>query len=412
MRFKNSIISGVIATGFFVVPAQAVVQSDVHIQSDSDYVRLDTDRRLYQEIKGFFDAGYPASSVMLHGVSLGLTIDDLVYLAVSTNPDRGQEFYNTAISLLPSLPAWACNLAKTNENRYQLNYALADLGSKPTVAAVAQRFFDGDQRLTPFPDWQNGAAHFQGSTAEVSKLKGQDYWYFPPQNKLAPTERPVFVSLYRDTKKIVVDDRYGQLEAAQAAGKATVPVVILFNETYQREVSRFGEQPKTGEIMDAFFARGEELTPVPDWQRGDYQIMATTDDLLKLFEVPKKQDVDPGRWQEITQSIQKDGFKTPMLVTLQAEGNNRFLNDPARLAVAKDMGIKNIPVDFFYHRLNRLACGQLATNCADQVCNSAIAGGADPGICAPAAAAGLSKAPASIPPTGGHGGNTREVSPN
>ncbi len=412
MSLKQIIYGGALVAGFAVVPARAVIQSDVHIQSDSDYVRLDTDRRLYQEIKGFFDTGYPASSVMLHGVSLGLTIDDLVYLAVSSNPDRAQEFYNTAMSLLPSLPAWACNLAKTNENRYRLNYALTDLGSKPTIAAVSQRFFDGDQRLTPFPDWQNGAAHFQAATSEVTKLKGPDFWYIPPQNTLASTARPVFISMYRDTKKVVVDDRYGQLKAAQAAGKATVPVVIIYNETYQREVSRFGDKPKTGEIMDAFFTNGEELTPVPDWQQGDYQVMAQTDELVKLFEVPKKQDVDPARWDEISKSITKDGFKTPMLVTLQAEGNNRFLNDPARLAVANDMGIKNIPVDFFYHRLNRLACGQLATDCADQVCNSAIAGGADPGICAPAAAAGLSRAPASVPPTGGHGGNTREVSPN
>jgi len=412
MWLKKAISCGVMVAGFAIFPARAVVQSDVHIQSDSDFVRLDTDRRLYQEIKGFFDNGYPASSVMLHGVSLGATIDDLVYLAVSSNPDRAQEYYNTAMSLLPSLPAWACNLSKTNENRYRLDYTLADLGTKPTIAAVAQRFFDGDQRITPFPDWQNGASHFSAAASEVATLKGQDYWYFPPQKKLASTQRPIFVSLYRDNKKIVVDDRYGQLEAAQAAGKVTVPVVILFNEDFQREVSRFGEKPKTGEIMDAFFSRGEELTPVPDWQQGDYQIMASTDALVKLFEVPKKQDVEPARWQEMSQALQKDGFKSPMLITLQAEGNNRFLNDPARLAVAKDMGIKNIPVDFFYHRLNRLACGQSATNCADQVCNSAIAGGADPGICAPAAAAGLSRAPASVPPTGGHGGNTRQVSPN
>ncbi|HED12504.1 MAG TPA: hypothetical protein ENI62_02415 [Gammaproteobacteria bacterium] len=412
MWLKKVFIGGVLVTGFAVTPAHAVVQSDIHIQSDSDFVRLDGDRRLYQEVKGFFDKGYPASSVMLHGVSLGLTIDDLVYLAVTSNPDRAQEFYNTAMSLLPSLPAWACNLAKTNENRYQLNYSLADLGPKPTIAAVAQRFFDGDQRLIPFPDWQNGAAHFQAPTAEVAKLKGPDYWYFPPQKRIASKQRPVFVSLYLDTKKIVVDDRYGQLEASKAAGKATVPVVVLFNEAYQREVSRFGKKPKAGKIMDAFFASGEELTPVPDWEQGDYQIMANTDELLKLFDVPKKQDVDPARWQEITQSVQKNGFKKPMLITLQAEGNNRFLNDPARLAVANDLGIKNVPVDFFYSRLNRLACGQLATSCADQVCNSAIAGGADPGICVPAAAAGLSKAPASVPPTGGHGGNTREVSPN
>jgi len=412
MWLEKAIFGSVMLAGFAVTPVQAVIQSDVHIQSDSDYVRLDTDRRLYQEIKGFFDTGYPASSVMLHGVSLGLTIDDLVYLAVTSNPDRAQEFYDTAISLLPSLPAWACNLAKTNESRYRLNYALADLGSKPTIAAVAQRFFDGDQRLAPFPDWQNGAAHFSATTSEVSKLKGKDYWYLPPQNKLASTDRPVFVSLYRDTNKIVIDDRYGQLEAAQTAGKTTVPVVIIFNETFQREVSRFGEKPTTGEIIDAFFARGEELTPVPDWQRGDYQIIVPTSDLMKLFEMPTKQDIDPARWQEITQSIQKDGFKIPMLITLQAEGNNRFLNDPARLAVANDMGIKNIPLDFFYHRLNRLACGQLATDCTDQVCNSAIAGGADPGICTPAAAAGLTRAPASAPITGGHGGNTREVSPN
>ena len=203
--------------------AGAEIRQDRHIQSNSDAVQPDIDTRTLTAIKGFFAEGYAPASIMLHGISLGMAIDDLVYLAVKAQPQRAQEFHDTAISLLPFLPGWVCRQS-TGAGQYVQGYEVADLGANATIAEVARRYFEENRRLIPFPSWAGGDGHMDASAQELASLISDQWWYkqgrTAPRSSLSAPNRPIFVSLYKDNKEIIVD---ADLELVHS-GPAVFPV--------------------------------------------------------------------------------------------------------------------------------------------------------------------------------------------
>jgi hypothetical protein len=390
--------------GLGAAVANAEIVSDVHIQTDADAVRLDIDSRTYKEIEGFFQGGYPTASVLLHAVSQGMAIDDAVYLATKANVENAAEIYATAAGLLPSLPGWVCHSSATGDSRYHREYPLDDLGPQPTVQAVADRYFNQNQRIAPFPDWQAGGAHMKASVAELAGLLKPEYWYESAPDTTASAKRPVFVSLYKESKDIIVDDNLHQVEKAQQQGVAQLPVVFIYNETKYNPISKYGDNVTLNDVANRYFSGGEQLTAVPQWSDGDHHLNVKMGEFESLFTLPKKEDVDPARWAELENDLKQNGFtKSPVLVTLLSN-NRMWLADPARVAVAKELGIKSAPTVAFFHGIDRQACGLSATTCLDRICEAAVAAGADPSVCSEAPAAGGGAAPLSSPPTPPGGG--------
>ncbi len=365
----------------------AEVGNDVHIQSSNDAIRLEIDRRTFNEIQTFLKLGYPPVSVMLHGVTLGVTINDMVFLAVKSDVRRAQEFYDTAVALLPSLPGWAIQDESEGADRYIVVYEAGELGSRPTVAEVARRFFEENKRLGPLPEWFTGGFHVRVSIDELANLAKDAWWYqsgnLQPESLSHASNRPIFVSLYQDNNEIILDSGMQRIQDAQRRGLQDLPVVFIFNDRRYRPISRYGEDVSVKEIVDDFFNVGRRLTPVPEWKVGDHHMLASVEELSRIVEALDRDDVDPERWAAITEEIRSAGFDRPLLLSLFNSGDGRvWANEADRLAAAIEMGLDEIPVVFFYHDIGRLPCGDPIRSTA-LICSAAIAAGGDPAICEP-----------------------------
>lgn len=407
---RRTILGIMISIASIPCALQAELGTDIHIQSDSDSIRLDIDRRTFNEIQSFLEQGYPTVSVMLHGITMGLSINDVVYLAVKSNPQRAKEIYDTAVSLLPSLPGWAIQ-DEDSSDRYYTNYAVSELGSQSTVTEVARRFFEQNMRLSPFPEWYEGAYHISVTTGEFERLRTDSWWYqegnLQPDSPRSALNRPVFVSLYRDRNEIVIDTTTDRIRNARRQGVGELPVVFVYNDLRTRPISRYSADVKVKEIVDDFFNRGLKLTPVPEWRQvGDYHMIASVAELMELLDIVDKKDVDPARWSAITEDIQNNGFNAPLLISLFNSGEGRiWANEPERLAAAAELGIDQIPVVFLYHDIRRPPCGQPIRSTA-LLCAAAIAAGADPSICQP------TRGTSRYVPPGGGGGSASPVLPS
>ena len=155
LRYANSkVVAWVFAVLIFtgqVLTVSAEFSADEHLSRD-DHVGLDIDPSTFNEFKRLYEAGYPPASIMLHAVSLGMAIDDILYLAVKADSGRSQELFSTATALLPSLPGWACRTANVMD-RYSDYLSPEHFGTQSTVSAVAREWFENGRQLAPFPDW-------------------------------------------------------------------------------------------------------------------------------------------------------------------------------------------------------------------------------------------------------------------
>jgi len=115
--------------------------------------------------------------------------------------------------------------------------------------------------------------------------------------------------------------------------------------------------PKTAtikQIADRYFKTGDKLRDV-DWVgKGEYHIMASIRELDKYKEhnwSRFKSRRGDAKWEELVQSIKKEGIKTPVQVFLyEDEKRIRLGEGNHRLGVAKELGIKKIPVVFFFYK--------------------------------------------------------------
>jgi len=201
MKIVQVVASVVLAMGI-TTASMAALQDDHYIQhSDDQFSRMEIDTHTYNEIKRFIQQGMPPASVILHGVGLGIPIDDVVQMCTLADGSRAQLFYDTAISLLPSLPGWACRSSRSSAGRHGRNFGAESLGPAPSVQEVASRYFDSDARITPFPNWQSGERHINASTQELVSMldscgcgrTANDAGCIRLQRRISASDQPIWI---------------------------------------------------------------------------------------------------------------------------------------------------------------------------------------------------------------------------
>lgn len=384
LRIRIQIISLIAVLVAFPNASRAELGEDTHIQETGE-VRIEIDRQVFEEFARLFRLGYPPATVMMHAISTGMSINDIVYIAVKSDVSRAQEFYDTAESLLPALPGWVCQ-AGVDRERYTRAVDPAELGENPSIRRIADFYFTDNRRLVPFPDWEEGRVHTRASVAELADLISDEEWYVPGDDDGTPRtapNRPIFISLYRHDQQIVVDSGTERIRQAQQQGVEWLPVVLVYNDSQQRPISEFGPDVTLRELADEFFGDGIEVTAVPEWKVKDHHKTATIDELREVVDVPLREDVLAERWDAVEQEIRANGMELPrpLLLTLVRSGRGRaWVNDPTTVAVAENLGIQSLPVVLFYHQIDRRPCGEPST-CEDLLCEAATAAGAPDGTC-------------------------------
>ena len=186
---------------------------------------------------------------------------------------------------------------------------------------------------------------------------------------------PVFVSLYRDSREIVVGG-VDALRTAQQSGRSSVPVVVVYNHSFQRPLSRYGTDASVTEIANEFFDKRIEITAVPAWETGDFHMQASVAELMALVNTEVNRGVRPDK-STIEQKISENGgvVTAPLLVTLLRTGTGKvWIDSPATLEVANSMGVSEVPVTLFYQDIDRQPCGAPSA-CEAQICSAAKAAG-------------------------------------
>ena len=380
--FASSLFATFLA---FPTLTYADLGQDTHIQETGE-VRIDVDREAFKEFSRLFRLGYPPATVMMHAVTTGMSLNDILYIAVKTNVERAQEFFDTAKSLVGVLPGWVCQ-EKSNADRYIKAASNSTLGNNPTIHEVADLFFSKDLRLVPFPDWEDGRVHMDASVSELSGLIADNKWYVPGKNNgtpLSAPNRPVFVSLYKNNKEIIVGSGGRErIRQAREQGVKSLPVVLVYNDVQQRPISSFSPNVTLPDLAQDFYTNGIELTAVPEWQVGDYHKMATPDEIRSVVKIPDRKDIPQADWDAAVKEFESNNMtlNRPLLMTLVKSGRGHaWVNDPAAVAVASNLGVKQLPVVLFYHRLDRTPCGE-PSNCEDMLCRAATSAGAPDKIC-------------------------------
>jgi len=364
--------------------APAELGRDVRIQ-ESGEIRIEVSRQVLEEFARLFDLGYPPATVMMHAISTGMSVNDILYIAVKSDPSRSREFYDTAESLLPVLPGWVCQ-ADTDRQRYTREVDLSRLEDDPSVRRIADLFIEADRRVVPFPDWTEGRVHMEASVRELIELAGDARWYVPGEDDgtaMTVPDRPVFVSVYKHSGEIVVDRSVERLRRARERGEDRLPVVLVYNDALQRSFAGFDRDATVGELAERFYDEGIELTAVPEWRVGDHHLAATVAELREVVDIPEREDIPEQRWAALEEAIRANGMAVPqpLLLTLVRSGPGRaWIDDPATAAVAAELGVETLPVVLFYHRLDRRACGQ-PSDCGTRLCEAAVAAGAPREIC-------------------------------
>jgi hypothetical protein len=321
------------------------------------------------EIVYFLQSGYPPETVLLHAVSQGMTIDRALYAAINTDPGRADEFYWAAVDLMPNLPGWVCP-ASFDSHAYSPIYDVNDLPEGRTVAEVANRYFKDNARMSPFPDWTVGEFNMLADVDELIGLAGGGSWYAAGPSQASAGTNPrdnILVSLYKRDKGILVDADAAKLQALKQSGKTRVPVTFYYNQKNQLPVSAFGSDVTLQELLNEFFNAGNEITMVPLWQVGDYHLNVPASELVDIFNIAERQDIDPARYQEALSELRQDGFsKSPALITLLRTDNFKTIAEPERVRAAIELGMNDVPVVLFYHSMNRQSCSA-PTNCFSQI---------------------------------------------
>lgn len=392
MILKNRISAAIPLLVLLALPGvtRAELGRDAHIQ-ESGEVRIEVDRQVFNEFSRLFELGYPPATVMMHAISTGMSINDVLYIAVKSNPERSREFYGTAESLLPALPGWVCQ-ADEDRSRYTREVSLSELGEDPGIRRIAELFVEEDRRVMPFPEWSEGQVHMEASVDELAELATDEQWYVPGDDDGTPRtapNRPVFVSVYKHNGEIVVDSGIERIRRAREQGVDRLPVVLVYNDALQRPVDSFDGDVTLAELASRFYGEGIELTAVPEWQVGDHHRAVSVDELREVVDVPARDDIPEARWDIVEQEIRANGMalSRPLLLTLVRSGQGRaWIDDPTVAAVAAELGIEALPVVLFYHRLDRRACGQ-PSSCEELLCEAATAAGASAQICETGSAA-------------------------
>ena len=240
----------------------------------------------------------PSISVLLHAVSMGVGIESIMQASSSFDPEGTGDMSASALSILPVLQ-------DSKEYRYG-GYELQDLErdneAQPyKVQQVIERFFEERLVLRPYPDWFEGQYHFLASAKELDKLQAdrKEVRWYKTKSTEDVEKRPVFVSLYEGSETVLIDGEERIKEALAEDADSVLPVVFIFNRLRERSVDQL-DYPKTLRgIQQAYFEKSLMLTPVPEWQLGEYHMMIAISEFYEIFEIPEEDDFEAEAWLKL-----------------------------------------------------------------------------------------------------------------
>jgi len=276
----------------------------------------------------------PSSMVFMHAVAMGLGVDEVLQAAVRYEPENGRDLATSAVNILPMVPE--------SGNYLYSSYEIDDLEredeSQPySVVDVMDRFFKERQVLRPYPDWFDGQYHFLASAAELKQIQAsaqEMQWYRSKSKSKAAAKRPIFVSLYEADGSVLIDGKQRVEQALQKDPKARLPVVFIFNRINERsvdELTYIDENDKQGRayprtirgVQDAYTRENLMLTPAPEWQLGEHQLVADIDEFYEVFEIPDEQDFEPEAWDKLLAEAEKYSVNdTSFLITIFGDGRD------------------------------------------------------------------------------------------
>jgi hypothetical protein len=370
-----------------------------------------------KHIDRLLEEGYSPAPIIMSAVARGHTVADTVFMMSRSQPESSKRFFDTAESLLPSLPGWACSNANAIEHQYDTPLDPEKLGDSKSLGQVADLYFDENERLVNAPNWQNGLGHanidldelMNYKQAELEQADGTnsktvESWWYLDSGKVS--SNVVTVGLYPEQRRVVIHTRLRDLEALQRSGVTQVPVILRYNDNHHIPMSDIevvpgqlygGSEMKgydidyinyndgeitASEVINRFETDGKRIPPVRNWRSGDHHLMVRTAELEELFDIPKKQDIDPVVWQKAVNRLRQQTQRPLQLSLLAGSGGERFIGNPVLVAVAKETSMRRLPVTFFYQGTERRASG-MPSACLPDIKAAAKAGSKRPIIVEP-----------------------------
>ena len=303
-------------------------------QADRDYLDTEFGEQLYSEastptrleILRLLSKETPSMKVFLHALSMGLDVETVLQAAIAYQPSKSRELANSAVNVLPILP--------DSKPRLYSSYRLEDLEREDetvpySVAKVAENFFEQRLVLRPYPDWFAGQYHFLASAAELKKLQemqGDVEWYKSKSTE-DTSKRPIFVSLYESSRTILIDGEERIESALKENANALLPVVFIFNRRNERAVDDLGYPATIKGVTAAFREKDLLLTPVPEWQLGDYHAYSQMEEFYEAFDIPSEDDFEPEYWARLLQEAKKYTVNnTAFLIAILETGRDSDLS--------------------------------------------------------------------------------------
>jgi hypothetical protein len=360
------------------------------------------------------EEGYSPAPIIMSAVAHGQTVTDTVFMMARSQPANAERFADTAESLLPNLPGWACSDANAMEHRYDSPLDPGDLGDSKSLAQVADLYFDKKKRIVNAPSWQNGLGHANIDLDELMNYKQAELeqaadknsktvesWWYLDSGKAS--SNLVTVGLYPEQRRVVIHNRLRDLQALQQSGVTQVPVLLMYNENHHIPMSDIegvagelygGSEMKgndiayidyndgeitASEVINRFEKDGKRIAPARNWRSGDHHLMVRTAELEELFDIPKKQDIDPVVWQKAVNRLNQQSQNPLQLSLLADSGVKRFISNPVLVAVAKEASMKRLPVTFVYQGTERRASG-MQSSCLADIKTAANAGSMPPDL--------------------------------
>jgi len=263
---------------------------------DQIYNEASTPTKL--EILRLLSKDTPSMLVFMHALAMGIDIESVLKASVEYQPSKSRDLAGSAVNLLPLLPEKKTYLY----SGYELEDLERDDERLPySVEKVVEKFFDQRLVLRPYPDWFEGQYHFLASAAELKKLQApqKDVRWYRSKSTEAVSRRPIFVSLYETTRSVLIDGEDRINEALKTNPNALLPVVFIFNRINERAIDELGYPPTIKGVQAAYADKGLLVTPVPEWQLGEYQLYGGLDEFYDIFTIPKEEDFEPERWQKL-----------------------------------------------------------------------------------------------------------------
>ncbi len=304
---------------------------------------------MYTNVARLLGSGYAPEPIFNHEVANGNAIFRIVDAAVNADPDREAEFRHAALNMLSGLPNSAC-LGNSHQPIREWNTFAGSDVQPASVAEAARMFFEDGHEVNRL---DGNDSHGSYPVSELLSLGSPDsYWYRVLPVRDHPVPDAVFVSLYTEGSRVVVDDNLGRLAQAQQNGEESVPVVFHYYRGGTVPSSDFTGDSPADAIIEAHSADNVKVSPPPNWKSGDYNESISIEDIKSHADIPEREDVDPGLWQEIEDDIRQNGFSFP--VSLLLGGNQLNLHNSAeRVAVAESLGQTSVPIAFFYQPAER-----------------------------------------------------------